>query len=332
MKAKGNKKRKQKSRAHKKCIIVTSEQVQAVKETIATSGQAVFLGATITAVSLFSSGCATFCKMDDIIIQAEHAASPQELAELLEKCDNYYSVKEAIADNPKTSINLLVKLADDKDIYYADKYDSASASSRVLDVLGALAANPKTPAESLRKIEKRAANQYWMWSEKKDAVKRAVACHPNTLPDVLTKLEKDTDSIVRDCAIASNPKTPIYVLTSLADDKEYSIRAAVARNPSTPINVLEKLAEDNYGWVRYGIIYNPNPNISNLRNKVKKYCSLNCTARCTASVTAYCTGCTGGCTYGCISCTTGGCTGCTFCTSCTGICTDCTRCTYMPRY
>jgi hypothetical protein len=43
--------------------------------------------------------------------------------------------------------------------------------------------------------------------------------------------------------VATNPNTPVEILTRLASDRFSEIRIAVASNPSTPVEVLRQLSK-----------------------------------------------------------------------------------------
>jgi len=58
--------------------------------------------------------------------------------------------------------------------------------------------------------------------------------------------------------VASNPSTPVKILTKLVKDKDKDIRIGVAENPSTPINLLMNLAKDKDIIVRKGVLRNLN--------------------------------------------------------------------------
>ena len=65
-------------------------------------------------------------------------------------------------------------------------------------------------------------------------------------------------------AVALNPKTPIKILTQLADDEK--IRPAVASNISIPAEMLEKLAHDEDLRVRIAVAFNPSTPINVLKD------------------------------------------------------------------
>ncbi len=96
-------------------------------------------------------------------------------------------------------------------------------------------------------------------------VRRALACHPETRPEVLYFLAEDSSSAVR-LEIAINERTPRQADLLLADDREDEIRTALAKKiahltPTLPakdrgaiydytVQVLEKLAKDEIVRVR----------------------------------------------------------------------------------
>jgi hypothetical protein len=58
--------------------------------------------------------------------------------------------------------------------------------------------------------------------------------------------------------IASNPKTPITMLSQLATHIDEEVRLAVAENPNTSLDLLLHLAKDAQADVRYGMAENAN--------------------------------------------------------------------------
>jgi pentose-5-phosphate-3-epimerase len=80
--------------------------------------------------------------------------------------------------------------------------------------------------------------------------------------DILYELSADPNAR---SGIASNPNTPIELLTQLSEDPEWHIRMSVARNPNTPKSILETLATDYNESVRTVVAKNPNTPIATLR-------------------------------------------------------------------
>jgi hypothetical protein len=90
-----------------------------------------------------------------------------------------------------------------------------------------------------------------------------------TSPEVMNRLAKDNDNIVR-CGVAYNPNTPPEALERLANDEESFVRRMVACNPNTPPEALERLANDDDPGVRREVAKNPNykkPNTNQITNE-----------------------------------------------------------------
>ena len=96
----------------------------------------------------------------------------------------------------------------------------------------AVAKNPHTPVEVLKKLAKDEVN----------LVRALVATNPHTPPEILQTLFSD-EKIVRD-GLSGNPSTPAKLLDILADDSDKMVRMRVAENPATPIDTLERLLKD----------------------------------------------------------------------------------------
>jgi len=171
-----------------------------------------------------------------------------------------------IATHPKTPISVLEKLA-------------LSAS---YDVRKEIARNPNTPVTLLEKLV----------IDEHQYVRREVACNPNTPVNLLEKLAENEKSYIVSTAIASNiktpsyilenfiikqyicyndfelscllpqvisnPNTPAYIIEKLAEKSVWQVREIVARNLNTPAYILEKLAEKNVWQVRKLVACNPN--------------------------------------------------------------------------
>jgi hypothetical protein len=58
--------------------------------------------------------------------------------------------------------------------------------------------------------------------------------------------------------LALNTNTPLRILKTLAQDKNWDVRRYVAANPNTPIEILRKLAKDKNRRVRKYAATNPN--------------------------------------------------------------------------
>ena len=341
MKHKKTSKTRQADEVGKKCIVVTAEQLGAVRDSlaeagnavgkaIAKSGRTVALGTTITAISLFTTGCASTQarinqeaaqeeqKRHDAERKVEQAQSPDELRLLAGDSDHW--IRQYVASNRKTPPDALRNLVNDNDH----------------QVKIGVIKNPNAPPDVLAKF----ANE--------DGWKGVIAKNPNTPPDILAKLANDTDSFVVESVaanqnttpvllkkiaesplvekynsyygpkvaakVAGNPHTPPETLIMIVQDKtKYSIEAAraIANNPNTPPEWRE--------LVREGIaVYEANKKAEEAQRKAEADVAAKQQAAQGSSGTSYRAVCT--------SSTNGG--GCTMCTSCIGGCTGgCTSCT-----
>jgi hypothetical protein len=119
-------------------------------------------------------------------------------------------------------------------------------------------------------------------SDPREAVRRVIAEHPLTPPEVIVQLLEDEDDWVRTGA-AGNTHLPAETLSSLAFSADAAIRFGVAYNPASsvvtlttllahddvtakqrmawnglvPIPILEKLAAFNDGSINWGLARNP---------------------------------------------------------------------------
>ncbi len=133
-----------------------------------------------------------------------------------------FSVRESVAGNQKTPVEILEVLGNEK-------------TETDLDVRIAVAENPSTPEKVLRVL----GNQS---TESEPEVRRIVARRDTTPKDVLVILggdDTETDFSVK-LFVASNPNTPENILWQLSakPDSDWRYRNAVLSNPNTPRNLL----------------------------------------------------------------------------------------------
>ena len=97
------------------------------------------------------------------------------------------------------------------------------------------------------------SNPNWYW------IKRWIARNPHVSLEVLIKLSRDSDTMVKE-AIAGNPSTPTDILNNFFEDSTSTnnIREQLAGNPSTPIDTLDRLSRDPEVKVREQLAGNPN--------------------------------------------------------------------------
>jgi len=167
---------------------------------------------------------------------AREATSPELLSQL---ADNPISmVREAVAKNPNTPVNVLETLSKCSNMQYVVQSNPAVQGL-------AQSAREATSPELLSQL---ADNPISM-------VREAVASNPNTPPHVLEKLSKDKDIYVQ-TAVASNQDIPLDVLLTLSMVQLSIVQEAIAMNPSTPPAILKLLA--NQGEHSMEIALNPN--------------------------------------------------------------------------
>ena len=162
------------------------------------------------------------------------ARNPNCSTELLEKLAHLkfeVGVREAIADNAKTSPDVLKALAEDENDY----------------VKRSVASNENTPSEILRKM---AVNE-------NSKLRFLVAKNRKTPKDILENLYKDDEDTVREY-VAANINTPIHVLEILAKDDKSDVLLAIAANPNTPKTILKNLLSLKDRNIYGALVRNPN--------------------------------------------------------------------------
>ena len=130
--------------------------------------------------------------------------------------DTAHKMRVALASNPNTPANILVKL-----------------SEWSKEICRLVVENRNAPAELLTELSK----------DRIAAIRKSVAKHPNTPANVLKELSKDIEAIVR-LSVATNHNTPEPTLKKLSRDKNWYVREGVAKNAMTPKSILEVLLND----------------------------------------------------------------------------------------
>lgn len=198
--------------------------------------------------------------------------TPQGVLEEL-ALDADAGVRRAVARNdrlPQDLLNALL-LDDDLDVRIA-AYREPDAEEEADDEPGlstevSVAARPTVP--TVAELQEMAANTRaevrirvaysehatpdilaFLGGERRSAkVRRAVAAHPATPPEILRSLSTrdDADTLM---SIAFNPSAPIDVMADLAG-RSTELALLVALNPDAPLEVLEALADDSDLLVRF---------------------------------------------------------------------------------
>ncbi|MDQ8203570.1 hypothetical protein [Pelagicoccus sp. SDUM812003] len=108
-----------------------------------------------------------------------------------------------------------------------------------------LAANPRTPQQSLHKLAKRDDS----------SVRLAVAQNPNASPKECQLLAQDQSAFVR-AAIAENPGLPTYLQFILAEDSEPVVKIALAGRENLDTDVAHHLGRDQSALVKTALLQN----------------------------------------------------------------------------
>lgn len=144
----------------------------------------------------------------------------------LEKLANSKNLKnrEKAAKYPNTPTHLLEKISE----------------STAYSIAWALAGNPNTPSNILATLLRRPGN----YSNKLGI---HIANNPNVTAELLEEIINMYKHDKVDEAIASNPRTPAYIIEKLATDKRVknAVHRAIVLNFNTPVEVLEKLAREH---------------------------------------------------------------------------------------
>jgi len=170
--------------------------------------------------------------LDEVYAKACDPQTPPEWLEEVAVSPHYgVEIKRAIASNPNTPIEALVRLAQ---LFPKEFMTNAFVQLYALETPG-----------------------FWveLIRSKRELFVELLA-QPYTPEELLSTYAKHPDGAFRK-GVARNPVCPEALLASLAEDSEYYVRAAVANNASTPQHLLAVLAVDSHEWVRGSLWANP---------------------------------------------------------------------------
>jgi uncharacterized membrane-anchored protein YhcB (DUF1043 family) len=173
------------------------------------------------------------------------------LAKGKESREKEYQLREHIAGNPHTPIEVLEALYQDKTppTENPSKFFSLSAfrfNSYLVQTCQALALNPNTPVKILEELAQ----------HEKYIIRQYVAQHAKLPLSTLEQLAKDPIKEVIHTAL-QNPRMPSSILASLINSPDEGLRSILAEHPNTPSEVLLQLATDSSGEVRAAVMENP---------------------------------------------------------------------------
>lgn len=174
------------------------------------------------------------------------AANPNAPASVLAKLSHghSYEVCKLVARHPNAPPEVLRYIAMDQTVVAAQ----AAYGIELHDDYGMLqldvAQNPKTPPEALTYLSKLDVK---MSVDILISIKRAVALHPNTSPEVLDDL---AFRLYYWREVLQNPNATPDILERLSTHEYPEIRQKVASNPKTPLEILVRLEKDSNTEVR----------------------------------------------------------------------------------
>ncbi|WP_066215663.1 hypothetical protein [Arthrobacter woluwensis] len=206
------------------------------------------------------------------IAVSENPHIPQSALEGMSR-DEDASVRRAVARNDRLSQDLLnaLLLDDDLDVRIAayrtpdaeEDADDEPSLSRDVSIavrptvpmtaeLQEMAANPRAEVRIRAAYSEHATPDIlaFLGGERRSAkVRRAVAAHPNTPPEVLRSLagQDDADTLL---LVAFNQGTTVDLLADLAG-RSAELALVVALNPDAPLEILEALSNDSDLLVKF---------------------------------------------------------------------------------
>ncbi|MEH2176380.1 hypothetical protein [Nostoc sp.] len=163
-----------------------------------------------------------------VILANDPRTSSQILSKLVEH--PIQGVRVLVASHHNITQNSLDKLINDRN---PEVRAAALANPKLDSMLREQLASLENPNLSLLDLRELANSEY-------TAVKTKVVRHPNVDSSILAKLADDK-LIVR-LAVAKHPKTPTDILTRFTEHPDRRLPLAVAQNPGAPKDLLIKLA------------------------------------------------------------------------------------------
>ncbi|MEH2226861.1 hypothetical protein [Nostoc sp.] len=176
-----------------------------------------------------------------VILASDPSTSPQILSKLVEH--PIQGVRVLVASNYNISQNSLDNLIDDRS---PEVRAAALANPKLDSMLREQLASLENPNLSSLDLRELANSEY-------TAVKTKVVRHPNVDSSILAKLADD--KLIVKLAVAKHPKTPAEILTRFTEHPDRRLPLAVAQNPGAPQDLLIQLATQPA--VRGGFHFNP---------------------------------------------------------------------------
>ena len=176
---------------------------------------------------------------------------------------------------------LAMRLLEDKNIpanIIINIYNMYKGKNYTIDE--AIVKHPKTPDYIIKEIYYSYLNEYknkegdsFDLYLKLESIERKITLNPNASEDILTEIyynnKNKTDTKIIEY-IASNPKTPVYIIEELFKSGDSDILDSLAENPKAPVYILEELFKSNEYCILYRLAGNPNIPINILIEIYKK--------------------------------------------------------------
>ncbi|MEH2356212.1 hypothetical protein [Nostoc sp.] len=175
------------------------------------------------------------------ILASDPSTSPEILSKLVEH--PIQKVRVLVASHHNITQNSLDKLIDDRS---PEVRTAALANPKLDSMLREQLATLENPNLSPLDLRELANSEY-------TAVKTKVTRHPNVDGSILAKLADD--KLIVKLAVAKHPKTPADILTRFTEHPDRRLPLAVAQNPGAPKDLLIQLATQPGG--RGGFHFNP---------------------------------------------------------------------------
>ncbi|MEA5581294.1 hypothetical protein VB620_08075 [Nodularia harveyana UHCC-0300] len=176
-----------------------------------------------------------------VILASNPSTSPEILSKLVEH--PIQGVRVLVSSNYNITQNSLDKLIDDR---HPEVRAAALANPKLDSMLREQLATLENPNLSSLDLLELANSEY-------TAVKTKVTRHSNVDGSILARLADD--KLIVKLAVAKHPKTPEEILTRFTQHPDRRLPLAVAQNPGTPKDLLIQLATEPGG--RGGFHFNP---------------------------------------------------------------------------
>ena len=187
-------------------------------------------------------------------VVASHRALPAEMAERAFLRDSDLRVRLAALEHPAQVARVIVSAAESPDALL--RVSTARNPSCGVDILRRLASDRDAGVrETVAAFAADAAILDQLVRDPSVSVRRSAASNPALPVDVLETLAGDADMRIRG-AVACNASSPAHAVETLAGDGDWPVRHAAATNTACRASVLDALAADPDDQVRKAVAQN----------------------------------------------------------------------------